>query len=481
MLSASDKQEPLLPRAADDEDGRAFRIWPFARHNHNVVMTCILTVFSAAADSVWQGTVLTTFLYLSYGSNAMVGYADAARGVFTLLIALPIGYAADRWPRKSRLIAIGGSLTPLAGGLIICAGSNLNEESQMSYTVLVAALCTWGVIYTIARGPVQAIYAGSMRAGERTRFYTVKFQLNNAASGVGRAGTILVFASGGDHWRLADLRLLIYTGLALEGLAALAMLAFRDSAILPKDLDAANQKTATRGTDASGSGTADGRRAGSGDGGSASQPTAHPRAWMVNWILFASSIFFSVGSGMTVKYFPLFFKEDLQLSPVTVQCIFVLMPAANAALSSLGLRMSKRFGRVQTLVILRTSSIVMLIVIGAVSMHLRSGHLLEGQSEWTKRLVVVFIVALFLMRSALANVPTPIATSISMDFVPSDQRARWSSLGSIAAAAWSGSAAVGGVLADRYGYAFVFMLTAAFHVAGTLTQAILLPIVPKRE
>ena len=68
-----------------------------------------------------------------------------------------------------------------------------------------------------------------------------------------------------------------------------------------------------------------------------------------------------------------------------------------------------------------------------------------------------------------------------MDFVPSHQRARWSSLGSVVQACWSGSAAVGGVLADRYGYAFVFMLTAAFHVAGTLIQALLLPIVPKRE
>ena len=56
---------------------------------------------------------------------------------------------------------------------------------------------------------------------------------------------------------------------------------------------------------------------------------------------------------MTIKFFPLFFKEDLQLSPVAVQTVFVLMPAANAAFSSVGLRMSKRFGRVQTMLALK--------------------------------------------------------------------------------------------------------------------------------
>lgn len=224
----ADNLESLLPRA---KDSRTFGLWPFASHNHNVVMTCILSVFSPAADSVWQGTVLTTYLYLSFGnSNSIVGYADAARGVFTLLIALPIGWAADRWPRKSRLIAIGGYLAPLASALTIYAVANLSSESASSrsaelaegkfcpeYAALVAALCVWGGVYTIAKAPVQALFASSTKPGERSAFYTLKFQLNNIAAAVGRLGTIAVFALGGNTWRLDDLRLLIYAGLVLEG------------------------------------------------------------------------------------------------------------------------------------------------------------------------------------------------------------------------------------------------------------------------
>ena len=88
---------------------------------------------------------------------------------------------------------------------------------------------------------------------------------------------------------------------------------------------------------------------------------------------------------------------------------------------------------------------------------------------------------LYLARSALANLPTPLAGSIQMDYVPSEKRASWASLSSVTQACWSGSAALGGVLADRYGYALAFALTAGLHLIGSLLQAMLLPIVPRQE
>jgi hypothetical protein len=66
-------------------------------------------------------------------------------------------------------------------------------------------------------------------------------------------------------------------------------------------------------------------------------------------------------------------------------------------------------------------------------------------------------------------------------FVPAHSRARWSSLNALVQAVWSGSAAVGGVLADAYGYYELFYLTAVCHVAATALQATLLPIVPRQE
>jgi len=68
-----------------------------------------------------------------------------------------------------------------------------------------------------------------------------------------------------------------------------------------------------------------------------------------------------------------------------------------------------------------------------------------------------------------------------MDFVPSNTRARWKSLDSIGVFGWCGSAALGGYLADRFGYTFTFLVTAAVQGTATLLQATLMLIVPRSE
>jgi predicted MFS family arabinose efflux permease len=68
-----------------------------------------------------------------------------------------------------------------------------------------------------------------------------------------------------------------------------------------------------------------------------------------------------------------------------------------------------------------------------------------------------------------------------MDFVPKETRARWKSLESISAFGWCGSAALGGVLADKYGYNFTFLITAMVQGAAIVIWAFLIPLVPKQE
>eukprot|EP00962_Isochrysis_galbana_P050400 scaffold21803_cov73-Isochrysis_galbana.AAC.1 len=68
--------------------------------------------------------------------------------------------------------------------------------------------------------------------------------------------------------------------------------------------------------------------AGSSNGaGSAAAPSAAPKpgpagagppsryTWAVPYVLFASSVCFALGSGMTVKFFPLFFVNDCLMAP----------------------------------------------------------------------------------------------------------------------------------------------------------------------
>jgi MFS family permease len=132
------------------------------------------------------------------------------------------------------------------------------------------------------------------------------------------------------------------------------------------------------------------------------------------------------------------------------------------------------------MVLLKSVSIVLLFAIGLIAALLRSGSLI-CDDEASRLVLVVGTVTLYLARTALANCTTPLNQSITMDFVPKNQRGRWSATQTVVQACWSGSAAVGGVLADRFGYGFIFFVTVAFHLAGTLMQATLLSIVPKEE
>lgn len=52
---------------------------------------------------------------------------------------------------------------------------------------------------------------------------------------------------------------------------------------------------------------------------------------------------------MTVKFFPLFFKNTLKLSPADVQLIYVGAPLAIAAFSGVGTKLAACIGRIETI------------------------------------------------------------------------------------------------------------------------------------
>ena len=81
----------------------------------------------------------------------------------------------------------------------------------------------------------------------------------------------------------------------------------------------------------------------------------------------------------------------------------------------------------------------------------------------------------YVLRTGIMNSTYPLLESVLMDNVPSNGRARWKSLESISAFGWTGSALVGGILADDHSYRFTFAITAALQLFGGL---ILIPIQP---
>ena len=140
------------------------------------------------ADSVWSKTVLASYLYELMGqSNSYAGYVEAAQGIASLVVALPVGWLADRGS-KSRIIAAGGVLLPVAvaaTSFAVIYGVEHQDDKRSSFSMFVGALSLWGVVQSFQNGPAQALYADSIAAGERSRYYMISYVLYLCASVLG--------------------------------------------------------------------------------------------------------------------------------------------------------------------------------------------------------------------------------------------------------------------------------------------------------
>merc|ERR1711972_151653 len=80
----------------------------------------------------------------------------------------------------------------------------------------------------------------------------------------------------------------------------------------------------------------------------------------------------------------------------------------------------------------------------------------------------------------MGNARGPVVRAMIMDLVPTERRGRWNSIQSISGFTWSGSAALGGYIADVSGdYRFTFVVTAMVYTFSGLLSVPLLFCYPQ--
>ncbi len=154
-----------------------------------------------------------------------------------------------------------------------------------------------------------------------------------------------------------------------------------------------------------------------------------------------------VGAGMTVKFFPLFFKNNFNLSPVFINLLFSFYLFNFAFFTFILEKFSKQIGRIPASMIFSIAGTICLFTLGYI--------------ESLPLLILVFI-----LRGSFQNSIYPIDRSILMDHVPNEQRGRWSAVESIAQMTWSGSAVIGGYLIDSNDYRYTFIITGFIYLAS---------------
>jgi MFS family permease len=425
--------------------------------NHNVFWIIVICAVYGIADNVWSGTVFAAYLKGLYGTNASVGYVEASSGIAGLVTALPIGYLADKYTRSS--ICKVGSVTLVVTALghsavLWWVGDDPDSHSQSStMAMFLVIMFFWGFCGGIVNGPTQALYADSTPAGDRSKYYVYLYGAYSLASMAGPLISIILFQTLGDEWSIGDLKIIILVGMALEVVAALFLCTVDDKHALKEkggEEEEAEEKEETEENE-------------KGD-----DKDLLSRRKRIPYFIFFSDLMIALGSGMTVKFFPLYFEEDCDLAPTQVQIIYLLVPVCIVGASQLSEMFSRKAGRVQTILLTKVMGLGFLFAIVFFNDYLITRP--------------AILIPIYLCRTGLMNATFPLQESILMDFVKKNERARWKSLESIGAFGWCGSAALGGWLADKHGsLSFTFLITACMQGVGVCGYLFLLPLVPKNE
>lgn len=319
-----------------------------------------------------------------------------------------------------------------------------------------------------------------------TWLYTC-YLLSSAVGPIVSIALILTVSSEAEDWSIDEIFPVFFIGVCLEMPAAAIMFFFNDKYVVPES-DSNNDLEEEQGNQ--------GEDGGGNEPEAAIETTAtntleepllegeqHQRTRretlqrrgkaIIPYVLFISSLIVSLGSGASVKYFPLFFKE-MGFSNAEVQVIFLIVPVFISALSFMAQRLGKLFGRVEATVITNSIGVMLLY-----SMTWLSHTVGNGDSTlWMRRPAqAILVVLIYLFRTGIMNCSYPLLESILMDNVPSNQRARWKALESISSFGWTGSALLGGILSDTHSYQFTFSITATLQLCGGLLLLVIQPFV----
>ena len=182
-------------------------------------------------------------------------------------------------------------------------------------------------------------------------------------------------------------------------------------------------------------------------------PSTWPLGAVVAALITLSDLIGALASGMTLKFFSLFFLQACDLSPVAVSLVGTAAPLGVAAASMLAGRLARvHGGRLQLSLLTRAFDVGLLVLLARLPTN--KGKLSEAGSDLSSSSITASVpmttaataavVAVHLLRMASANATRPLVRAMLMENVPKRHRGKVNALDSVRTFSWSGSAALGG-------------------------------------
>jgi MFS family permease len=412
---------------------------PDFENSPNIRTFLRFTILQSVGTGIWMGSVFSLLIVImaeQSGSlfglrpNELLGATSAVSGIVMLLLVLPAGFLADRWSREGTIrIAIGSGII---GILFLMLGQSI-------YSIIMG-LVFYGGFNALSGPAAEALLADSVPSGNRSGIYTRIHATRQFGMTFGPLLSIFLFLWLGNTWELSILRRVMTAGLGFAMVSVFMLVGLKERHTLGDESESVHHSQ-----------------------GAEHNHAARKGQRFVPMTILLANFIVGMGAGMTVKFFPVFFWDIYNLSPVQVQLILTLTFAVSAGLGILAQRISKKRGRAQMIIVVQALAIGCLASIAFYP-------------------ALIWLVPLFALRNALMNASQPLSRSIIMDFVPKKNRGTWNALQSVAwGIFWSASAVLGGFLIGDGNFRRCFLITAGVYAIGTIPIFFIIPFVEKER
>jgi MFS family permease len=347
-------------------------------------MVMLFAITANSIRNVWDQNIMSSFIYLlSDRSSYVVGFLTGTTGLVQALMAPVMGFFADKYPRVTVL---------RSSGIIGVVGILLTIPSVIYGHLLFIflSMAIWGLFWASVNPTLDAVLADSAGRGQRSRVYSWRYVMLILGTAVGPFVTLLIFSSLGDHWSVPECQVVIGTGLCLflapvsilflfqplnapdggSGYAALPVVSADDSASSSSSSNAAASSAeadndtaidvSVRGapmplneshdSDSSPSKVTTVLKASSKEAkletlDDVDVSRSRYLSLVVPATIALGDIITGLASGMTIKFFPIFFMNDLHMKPVALSLLYTVTPLCTAVSGVAAQRFSLRFGR----------------------------------------------------------------------------------------------------------------------------------------
>jgi hypothetical protein len=195
----------------------------------------------------------------------------------------------------------------------------------------------------------EALLSDSTPEGSRSKVLTKKQQVQSLGTCLGPLVALCMFAGLGNEWTKEDCAWVILAGQAAALPALLQLCRMSDDRAAADEGEEDAQKglldvTAEEAAEEERDESTDRSSARS----SASRPPPSPYSRRVPITIAIADLISGLASGMSIRFFPIFFYDTLDLSPVTVQVLYIISPLSIVYLSKLARSLSVKHKRCQT-------------------------------------------------------------------------------------------------------------------------------------